>query len=57
MSDNIRSYFSDYDVESMKKEKKRLKEYAPGSAPRRANNLDDDLSDVPSYEQQREDKK
>jgi len=54
MSNNVRSYFADYDVESMKKEEKRLKNYAPGSTPRRANNLDDDLSDVPSYAEQRE---
>ena len=51
----ITNYWSDNTVESAKKERERLKKnYARGSQPRRANNLDDDLSNVPSYEEHEE---
>lgn len=50
----ITNYWEGHTVESAKKERKRLKNYNPNGAPRRANNLDDDLKDVPSYEEHEE---
>ena len=51
----ITNYWSGHTVESAKKERERLKKkYARGSGARKADNLDDDLSDVPSYAEQRE---